>query len=59
MESAQPLFQSAMVGVDVVEVIIRRLADGLARLRQDMGGYPGPPRERNDRCAAIAAEFIG
>lgn len=48
-----------MAGVDAVEVIIRRLVHWLARLREDMRGTPGPPREGNDRRAAIAAEFVG
>jgi hypothetical protein len=54
VEAAQPFFQSAVVGVDIVEVIIRRLRRRLARFWQDMRGNPGAPREGNDRCAAIS-----
>ena len=59
MEAAQPLFQAAVVGIDVVEVKIRRLWVGLARHRQDVSRDPSPPRKSNDRRAAIAAELIG
>jgi hypothetical protein len=48
-----------MVSIDVVEVVIRRLARWLAGLGRDMRGNTGPPRKGNDRRAAIAAEFIG
>jgi transposase-like protein len=59
VEAAQPFLQSVVVGVDVIEVIIRRLAGWLAGLGQDMRRDPGPSRESNDRRGAIAAEFIG
>src|SRR5277367_1157813 len=59
VEAAQPFLQPAMVSVDVVEVVIRRLARWFAGLRQDMRGNTGPARECNDRRAAVAAEFIG
>src|ERR1700712_3690849 len=48
-----------MVGIDVVEVNIRRLWAWFARHRRDMGGDPGAAGEGHDRRAAIAAELVG
>ncbi len=59
VEAAQPFLQSAVLGVDVVEVVVRRQWVWLARPRQDMRDDLGPPREGDDGTAAVAAERVG
>src|SRR3954463_15647830 len=59
VEAAQPFLQTAMVGIDVVEVKIRRRWVWFARHRQDMGGDLGAAGKGHDRRAAIAAELVG
>src|SRR5271166_2457421 len=59
MEATQPFFQPAMVGIDVVEMEIRRLGVWFTRHRQDMGWDRSPPRKGNDRGAAITTELVG
>src|SRR5215213_8908048 len=59
MEPPQPLLQPPMVGIDVVEMKVRRERVWFAGSRQDMRRDPVAPRAGNDRAAAIAAERIG
>ena len=58
VEAAQPFLQPAVVGVDVVEMIVRRLAGWLARLRQDVRGDPGAFGKGDYRRAAVAAKLV-
>ena len=59
MKASQPLLQSAMVGINVVEVEIRRLRVWFAGRRQNVCGDPGAAREGGNRRAAVAAEVVG
>ena len=59
MEAAEPFFEPFVVGIDVVEVVVRRQRIWLSRPRQNMRDDLGPPRKGDDGAAAIAAERIG
>src|ERR1700689_1609059 len=56
MEASQPLLQSAMVSIDVVEVEIRRLRVWLAGHRQNVCGDPRPARRAEARNAGTAPQ---
>ena len=47
-----------MVGVDVIDVEVRRLGGWLARRRHGVQGNFGLARKRGDRSAAIADQMI-
>src|SRR5271163_3730920 len=56
VEAPAPLLQSTMVGVHVVDVILRRLRLRIARRGQDVDIELGAPRERRDGRSSIAAK---
>src|ERR1019366_8307794 len=53
MEATQPFLQSAVVGIDVVEVKIRCFGVRFAGHRQDVCRDPSAPRAGNNSRAAI------
>src|SRR5271166_1707298 len=57
MEAPHPFLESAVVGIDVVDVKLRRLRLGIARGRQNVERQPGAPREGDDRRSAVAAQL--
>ena len=58
VEAVEPLLETAVVGVDVVDVQVRRGACWLSRRRHGMERNPGFASESGDRLAAIADEMI-
>ena len=56
VEAPEPLLQSTMVGVHVVDVILRRLRLRIARRGQDVDIELGASRERRDGRSSIAAK---
>ena len=47
-----------MIGVDVIDVQMRRLWGGLSRRRHSVEGNPGFARKGGDRPAAVADQMI-
>ena len=58
VEAAKPLLEAAVIGVDVVDVQMRRLTGRLSRRRHGVEGNPGSAGESGDRLAAVADEMI-
>src|SRR5580693_6841791 len=58
VEAVEPLLETAVVGVDVVDVQMRRRGCRLSRRRHGVEGNPGSAGESGDRLAAIADEMI-
>ena len=58
MERAQPLFEPAVVTIDVVDMQVRRLWSRTAGFRQDTARNFRLAGEANDRLAAVATELI-
>src|ERR1700729_3896494 len=58
VEAVEPLLQTAVIGVDVVDVQVRRGGCRFSRRRHDVEGNPGSAGESGDRFPAIADEMI-
>ena len=58
VEAVEPLLETAVIGVDVVDVQVRRRGGRLSRRRHGVEGNPGSTGESGDRLAAIADEMI-
>ena len=59
VEAVEPLLETAVVGVDVVDVQVRRGGCWLSRRRDDVEGNAGSAGESGDRLSAVADEMIG
>ena len=59
VEAAHPLLQAPVIGVDVVDVEVRRLGVGLAGRGQNMNADLGSPGEGAQGQAAIADQPVG
>src|SRR5271154_7592444 len=55
VEAGQPLFEAAVVSVDVVDVQMRRLWGRLSRRRHGVKGNLGLARKGGQRLSALAA----
>lgn len=58
VEAAEPLLEAAVVGVDVVDVQVRRRRRRLSRRGHRVEWNPGSAGEGGDRLAAVADEMI-
>jgi hypothetical protein len=58
VEAVEPLLQAAVVGVDVIDVQMRRLGRRLSRRRHGVEGNAGPAGEAGDWKAAVADQMI-
>ena len=54
IEAVEPLLEAAVVGVDVVDVEVRRLGDRLSRRRHGVERNPGSAGESGDRLPAVS-----
>jgi hypothetical protein len=58
VEAVEPLLEAAVVGVDVIDVQVRRLRGRFSRRGHSVEGNAGPAREGGQRLAAIPDEMI-
>ena len=58
VEAIEPLLEAAVIGVDVVDVQVRRLGSWLSRRGHSVEGNAGSAGEGCQRLAAIADEMI-
>ena len=58
VETRQPLLETAVVGVDVIDVQMRRLGDRFARRGHGVEGDAGSAGEGGDRPAAVADQMV-
>ena len=58
VEAGEPLLEAAVVGVDVIDVEVRRLGGWLSRGRHGVERNPGSAGESGNRLAAVADEMI-
>ena len=58
VETRQPLLETAVVGVDVIDVQVRCLGGRLSRRRHGVEGNPRLASESGDRPAAVADEMV-
>src|SRR5271166_4503534 len=59
MEAPHPFLESAVVGIDVVDVKLRHLRLWITRGRQNVERQPGAPREGDDRRSASQHNCAG
>jgi hypothetical protein len=59
MEATHPFLETAVIGINVVDVEIRSSWVWLAGSGQDVRRDPGLAGKSNDSGAPIAAEFVG
>jgi hypothetical protein len=52
------LLEAAVVGVDIVDVKVRRLGRRFSRRGQGVKGNLGPARERRDGLPAVTDEMV-
>jgi hypothetical protein len=58
VEAVEPLLEAAVVGVDVVDVQMRRFRGWLSRRRHGVERNPGPAGEGGDRPPAVADQMV-
>jgi hypothetical protein len=58
VEAVEPLFEAAVIGVDVVDVQMRRLGGRFARRGHGVEGDAGSAGEGGDRPAAVADQMV-